>query len=163
MPKNANDIDNLDRLARRILSLVQQCNQISTESIGQTIGISASTVQRRLHGLRSRGIIEADVSIISPEKVGRTLLIILEVEMERENPIVLSEFKKMMLQRPEVMQCYYVTGKSDFVLMLSFTDMPAFEEFSEKYILSNKNVRKFLTNVVISKVKYGLTIPIDID
>ena len=150
----------LDKISRRILSLLQDNNQLTSEEIGDKVGISASTVQRRLKKLRSARIIEQDVSIISMEEVGNRLMVIMEIEMERENPNVLSELKTTMSKREEVMQCYYVTGKADFIVLMTFADMQSFERFCEDYILGNKNIKKFYTSVVVSRVKFGLTFPV---
>jgi Lrp/AsnC family leucine-responsive transcriptional regulator len=81
--------------------------------------------------------------------------------MERENPNVLNELKSSLSAREEVMQCYWVTGKSDFVLIMTFSDMSAFERFCEEHFINNKNVKRFYTNVVVSRVKFGLSVPID--
>ncbi|QOZ38386.1 hypothetical protein XH92_37430 [Bradyrhizobium sp. CCBAU 53421] len=56
----------LDIFDARLLDLVQHNNRLSSEALGEKIGLSASGVQRRLKRLRSRRVIEADVSIVSP-------------------------------------------------------------------------------------------------
>lgn len=150
----------LDKITRRILALLQQNNQLTSEEIGEAVGISASTVQRRIKYLRESKIIERDVSILSPELLGRRLMAVIQIEMERENPNVLGELKKAMSGRPEVMQCYYVTGEADFIAIVTFADMLEFEKFCEEHLLGNKNIKRFHTSVVVSRVKVGLAVPI---
>jgi Lrp/AsnC family transcriptional regulator, leucine-responsive regulatory protein len=151
-----------DNITRKLLAVVQKNNNLTSEAIGRMVGISASSVQRRLQKLREQGVIESEVAVLSPELLGQRLMVIVDIEMERENPTVLGELKKTMLRREEVMQCYYVTGRAaDFVVILTLPDMPAYEKFCEEVIFSNKNIRKFFTSVVISRVKVGLSVPID--
>lgn len=150
----------LDKISRKMLCLLQDNNQLTSEEIGDKVGISASTVQRRMKKLRSANIIEKDISVISMKEVGNRFMVIMEIEMERENPNVLSELKTTMSKKEEVMQCYYVTGKSDFIVLMTFADMSSFERFCEDYILGNKNIKKFYTSVVVSRVKFGLKIPL---
>jgi len=149
-----------DRITRKLLALLQQNNQLTSEAIGQIIGISASTVQRRLQNLRKSKVIEADVSILSPELLGQKLMVIMDLVVEREDPSVLSDLRKIMSLRKEVMQCYYVTGReADFVLITTFPDMQAYEKFCEDVIISNKNIKRFYSSIVIKRVKYTLSIP----
>ena len=151
----------LDNLTRKLLTLIQKNNLLTSQEIGEEIGLSASTVQRRLKQLRASKVIEKDVSIISPDLIGRRMMAIVMLEMERENPNVLSELKCSLSAREEVMQCYWVTGKTDFVLIMTFLDMPAFERFCEEHFVNNNNVKRFYTSVVVSRVKFGLSVPID--
>jgi len=149
-----------DKITRKLLALLQENNQMTSEAIGQIVGISASTVQRRLQNLRKSKVIEADVSVLSPELLGQKLMVIMDIEVEREDPSVLSDLRKIMSLREEVMQCYYVTGRAaDFVVILTFPDMQAYEKFCEDVIISNKNIKKFYTSIVIRRVKFSLSIP----
>lgn len=150
----------LDNITRRILALMQNNNQLTSEEIGEMVGISASTVQRRIKALRESKVIARDVSVLSPELINRRIMTIIQIEMERENPNVLGELKKTMASRQEVMQCYYVTGESDFILIVTFADMMEYEKFCEDHLLGNKNIKRFHTSVVVNTVKFGLNIPI---
>ena len=154
-------MEEFDNLTRKLLSLIQKNNLLTTQEIGVEIGLSASTVQRRLKHLRASKVIEKDISVLSPELVGRRMTVIVELEMERENPNVLRELKSSLSAREEVMQCYWVTGRSDFILVMTFPDMSAFETFCVENFVDNKNVKRFFTSVVISRVKFGLSIPVE--
>lgn len=60
----------IDKIDARLLDLVQRNNRLSSEELGAKVGLSASGVQRRLKRLRKEGVIESDVSIISPRAIG---------------------------------------------------------------------------------------------
>jgi len=59
------------------------------------------------------------------------------------------------------MQCYYVTGDYDYVLITSFKEMADYEDFTKKYFLENPNIKRFSSMVVMNKVKENLSIPIN--
>jgi Lrp/AsnC family transcriptional regulator, leucine-responsive regulatory protein len=80
------------------------------------------------------------------------------VTLERESPDVVDGFKRAMRQAPEVMQCYYVTGAADFVLILTADDMADYEDFTRRHLFE-RNVRRFETMAVMDRVKTGSTIP----
>jgi Lrp/AsnC family leucine-responsive transcriptional regulator len=153
--------DNLDKFDLRILDLVQHNNRLSAEEIAEKAFLSPSAVQRRLRRLRQSGVIEADVAVISPEAIGRNLIAIVEVVLEREKPPILAEFKELMLNAPEVMQCYYITGDADFVVIMTAKTMQDYDAFARHFFSENPYVRRFRTSIVISKVKSGLTVPLE--
>jgi Lrp/AsnC family leucine-responsive transcriptional regulator len=71
------------------------------------------------------------------------------------------QFKKTMFQAPEVMQCYYITGDYDYVLITTFKEMSEYEKFTRKYFLNNPNIKRFNSMVVMNKVKESLAIPVN--
>lgn len=150
----------LDAFDLKLLDLVQEDNRISADQLSARVGLSPSACLRRLRRLREERIIEADISVISPEAVGRTLTMVVEVTLERERPDILDDFKRSMRQTPEVMQCYYVTGETDFILIVTARDMRQYEAFTKTFFFENPHVRRFHTSVVMDRVKTGLKVPL---
>lgn len=150
-----------DKYDRQLLGLVQQDNRASTELMASKIGLSPTAIQRRLAKLRKHDFIRSDVSIVPPEKVDRSMCFLVEVTFEKESIELLDQFKRQMVKEKEVQQCYYISGKVDFLLILNLRDMEAYEAFVRRVIFKNSNVQRFETSVVMSKVKVGLTVPID--
>lgn len=152
----------MDLYDLRILEIMQRDNRQPTEKIAEEIGLSASAVQRRLKRLRDSGTIEADVSIVSPEAVGRKLFAIVEVSLQRERPLsaTLGDFKRMMLITPEVMQCYHVTGEADFILMISARDIEDYEAIAGRLFIDNPVVRRYKTNIVMKRIKSKGVLPL---
>src|SRR5215211_3999129 len=141
----------MDLFDIKILNIIQRDNRQSAEKIADRVGLSPSAVQRRLKRLRKEGIIEAEVAIISPEALGRGLTAIVGVIIDKERRLsqALAEFKKLMLETPEVMQCYDVTGEADFIVIITVKDMPEYETVSRKLFIENPNVRRYKTSLVI--------------
>lgn len=151
----------MDEFDARLLNLMQENNRLTAEKLSELVGLSPAACQKRLKRLRENGTIARDISVLSPEAVGRKLTLIVEVTMERERPEVLDQFKRTMRAAPHVMQCYYVTGNADFIVILTARDMKEYEEFTRRYFFQNSNVQRFQTNVVMDDVKVGLNIPVD--
>ncbi len=152
----------MDEYDLNILRIVQQDNRQPTEKIAEKVSLSPSAVQRRLRRLRETGIIEANVSIVSPEAIGRKLIAIVEVSLQRERPLSgpQEEFKRLMISTPEVMQCYHITGEGDFVLIITAKDMEEYETLTRRLFIDNAAVRGYKTSIVMKRVKAGLTIPV---
>ncbi len=110
--------------------------------------------------MRQEGIIEADVAIVSRQAIDRSMTFIVQITLERERVDLLVDFKRQMLNNPQVQQCYYVTGSYDFIIILTAADMEAYEQFTQEFFFNNKNIKSFYTNVVMDAVKTGMYIPV---
>ena len=150
----------LDSFDVKLLEAVQENNRLTAEELSDRVGLSASACLRRLKRLRAEKMIVADVAVISPEAAGRALTMVVEVTLERERPDIMDGFKRAMRQTPEVMQCYYVTGDTDFVLIVTANDMRHYEAFTKRFFFDNPHVRRFHTSVVMDAVKVGLKMPL---
>jgi len=150
----------LDRFDRLILAEVQRDARRTAEQLAGAVGLSPAACQKRLKRLRDQGVIEREIAVLSPAALGRSLTVIVEVTLERERPEFLDAFKSRMRAAEEVMQCYYVTGEGDFVLILTMPDMTAYEAFTRRHFFEEANVARFRTQVVMDRVKVGLTTPL---
>jgi Lrp/AsnC family leucine-responsive transcriptional regulator len=144
----------LDRIDRKILNLLQKNNQLTTEELSAAVGISQPTCYRRLRRLREKKVITGEAALIDPKAAGSYLTIIVEVELERERLDLFNEFKKSMLQAPEVTQCYVVTGEADFILIVIVPDLETYNQFVEERFYGNRNVRKFRSVITLQRAKF---------
>lgn len=151
----------MDRFDADILNALQFNARLTAEALSETVGLSPDACRKRLAKLRASGVIEAEIAVISPDAVGRGFLLIVEVSLQNERMVDIDRFKQQMQDAPEVMQCYYVTGNEDFVLILSAKDMTDYEAFTRRYFFANENVLKFRTSAVMDRVKTGFSMPIE--
>lgn len=149
----------LDKIDTRLLDLVQRNNRLTSEELGEKVGLSATGVQRRLRRLRTEGIIESDVSIVSPKAIGRNVTMLVLVSLERERADIIDRFKQAICNTTEVMSGFYVTGDADFVLVITANDMEDYELFTRRFFYENADIKWFKTMVVMDRVKAGFTLP----
>ncbi|MGB3315425.1 MAG: Lrp/AsnC family transcriptional regulator [Albidovulum sp.] len=141
-----------------ILSLVQADARLTAESLGLSIGLSTPAVQKRLKKLRETGVIEKEIAVLSPSKLGRELTVIVEVVLERESRMHLDAFKRRMRSAPAVQQCYYTTGEADFIVIVVVGDIKEYEAFTQEYFFDESNVSRFTSSIVMDRVKVSLDI-----
>ena len=151
----------LDIFDRKILMNIQRNTRLTANELSDVVGLSPSACHRRLSALRESGVIQAEIAVIDPREVGRRITMIVTVTLEHEHTHVITEFKRACRENLEIMQCYYVTGQSDFVIILTAQSMEAYDAFVERFLFSNRNVRRFETMVVMDRVKVGFELPID--
>lgn len=151
----------LDSFDIKILDIIQRNNRLSTETLARKVNLSPSTVQRRLKRLRKARVIEAERAVISLEAVGQNLTAIIEVTLESEHVKVLNDFKHLMIDSPQVAQCYYVTGGADFIIIMTTATIQDYEAFANHFFLENPSVRRFKTRIVIQRVKASSVVPLN--
>ena len=150
----------MDQFDKQILAILQTDNQTSQKDIGDQIGLSAAAIQRRIKKMRETGIIKADFSVLDRESLGSPITLMVEIFLESEKIEQIDAVKKLFLATPQVQQCYYVTGESDFVLIMVVSSMAEYERLTRELFFGSKNVRKFRTVIVMGVEKLGLSIPI---
>ena len=153
----------MDATDAKILTLLQKDARITTEALGEAVGLSATACQRRIKNLRRTGVIEADIVVVSPKAVGRPLMMLVSVTLERERGDNIDRFKAALLRAPEIMQVYYVTGDSDFVLLVTARDMDGYVAFTRRFFSQSFDIKGFKTAVIMERVKAGFFVPVTAD
>jgi DNA-binding Lrp family transcriptional regulator len=161
-PFNFRKMNDLDHFDISILKILQKNNLTPQRDIGDTIGLSAAAVQRRIKRMRETEVIKADISVIDTEKLSHSVTLIVEVFLERDKIHLIDEAQTLFTSAPEVQQCYYVTGESDFVLIIVVPSMKEYEILTRRIFYSNENIKHFRTLVTMNTVKSGLDIPLDL-
>jgi len=149
----------LDQFDYAILRRLQENNAIPLRAISNQINLSIAAVQRRVRRMEEIGIIQANVAVIDPTRIGLPITILVEVHAERTHLEDLGAMKAH-LSGPEIQQCYYVTGDADFVLVVTVATMADYEALASRLFYENKNVKWFRSIVVMDRVKVGLALPI---
>jgi len=150
----------IDQIDARILEVVQRNNQLSGEKIGEIVGLSASSVQRRINRLRRDKVIEADVSIVSPAVTGHPISMLLLVSLKHGGVRVVDHFRTAIRSAPEVMLSFYVTGEVDFVVLVTARTMEEYETFMRRFFLKHSEVKNVTTLVVLERLKVGYSTPV---
>jgi Lrp/AsnC family transcriptional regulator, leucine-responsive regulatory protein len=149
----------LDEFDLKLLDAVQRNIRLTANQLGEKICLSPAAVQRRLRRLRERKIIEAEVAVVSPDAVGRSLIAIVEVTLDMHLAKTLEEFERAIQSAPEVMQGYYVTGNADFILIVTAKSMEDYNAFVLEFLSKKAHVKHFNTSVVMRRVKWGIALP----
>jgi Lrp/AsnC family transcriptional regulator, leucine-responsive regulatory protein len=155
----AQDAD-LDHFDLAILAIIQKDATTPQRVIGEAVNLSAPAVQRRLKRMEETGVIQANVAVLDPVKLGQAITLFVEVEMESELAEEIEAAKRAFFATPEVQQCYYVTGEFDFVLVMLVPNMEAYEALTRRLFFGNNNVKRFRTLVAMDRVKVGLSVPL---
>lgn len=150
----------LDDHDRRLLTLLQRDTTVTAEMLGSDLGLSASTVQRRIKRLRATGVIEREVAIINTDAVGKRMTFIVGVKVDFGQKAGVDALQKTLLADPRTQQAYYVTGEVDLILTVVVQDMQDYDNYSKTLLLASPAMLRFQSNVVIEGLRIGLAIPL---
>ena len=124
----------LDPIDRRILGELQRNGRISNVDLAEAVGLSPSPCLRRVRDLESAGVIDRYAAIIDQNAAGRSLSVFVQVTLERQIETALDAFERSVSERPEVMECYLMTGDSDYLLRVVVADVSAYEVFLKDHL-----------------------------
>jgi len=150
----------LDAIDRKILTILQRDNQITNLALAERVGLSPPPCLRRVRRLRELGVIEKDVALIDPIKVGQSIIAFVGVELDRQREDVLTSFERKVASEPSVQQCYFVSGEIDYLLVVTCPDMESYNAFARRVLANEHNIKRFRTSFCLSRVKYDTAIPL---
>ena len=106
----------LDPVDRRILEALQENARITNVELSDEVRLSPSPCLARVRRLEEEGFISRYVTILDPESVGLRVSVFVQVRLEKQIEASLVAFEKAVAACPEVMECYLMTGSSDYLL-----------------------------------------------
>ena len=131
----------LDELDRRILNTLQTDASHTNAELAELVHVSPPTCLRRVKQLTDSGVIERQVAIVSPEKVGAQLTAIVEITLDVQAAERMADFEQHVAAEAAVLQCYRVAPGPDFVLSVQVADMPAYHALAHRLFTAHANVR----------------------
>ncbi len=150
----------LDEMDRRILSLLQKDASLSTAEISQAVGLSASPCWRRVRRLKETGVVRAAVTLLDPEKVGLSVMVMASVNLTRHSEANVAAFEEAVRNAPEVMDCFAVTGDRDYMLRIVVSSIEAYDRFLSTKLLSLEAVQSVNSRFSLRSVKSSTVLPI---
>jgi len=144
----------LDELDKRILDALQTDASQTNNELAANVHASPPTCLRRVKRLIDAGVIQRQVAIVAPEKVGAALAAIVEITLDHQAAERMEEFEGLVANEPAVLQCYRVSPGPDFVLVVQVADMPAYHALAHRLFASHANVRNVRSFFSIHRSKF---------
>lgn len=150
----------LDDLDRRILNALQVDASQTNNELAARVHASPPTCLRRVNRLVTAGVIEREVAIVAPEKIGPSLTAIVEITLDHQGAEKMVEFEALVAHEVAVLQCYRVSPGPDFVLVVQVPDMPAYHAFAHRVFAAHANVRNVRSFFSIHRSKFETRIAV---
>ena len=150
----------LDDLDRRILNALQANAAQTNNDLAANVHVSPPTCLRRVKRLMAAGVIERQVALVAPEKVGAGLTAIVEITLDHQAAERMAAFEALVAGEAAVLQCYRVSPGPDFVLIVQVADMAAYHAFAHRVFASHANVRNVRSFFSIHRSKFETRIAV---
>jgi DNA-binding Lrp family transcriptional regulator len=150
----------LDEIDRRILAVLQENARVANVELAATVGISPSPCWRRVRDLEQSGVISRYVTLVDPAALGLPVSVFIQVSLEKQIEPALERFERAVLARPEVMECYLMTGDADYLLRVVVADLDAYERFLMDHLTRVPGVASIKSSFALKQVKYRTALPL---
>jgi DNA-binding Lrp family transcriptional regulator len=142
----------LDAFDHKLLERARRNNLEPARVTAEAVGLSESSVLRRLRRLRAERVIVADVAVVDPARVAPRIVLHVLVEMNTQERGMMNAFQAAMRASPEVQGCWDVTGETDYLLTVAVRSMAEYEAFGIREMVPEKGVRAYKSMIVIREV-----------
>ncbi len=132
----------LDETDKKILTLLQQDARMTVKEMSGKLNLSTTPVFERIKKLEKNGIIDHYTAVINTEKLGKKLNAFAHISLKDHSKKKVEEFEEKILNIPEVLECHYVTGGTDFIIKILVDDMEGYKEFIVEKLLEIPNIGK---------------------
>lgn len=150
----------LDEIDRKILRCLQDDARITNLDLAERVGLSPTPCLRRMKRLEELGFILAHVTLVDQRKVNLPVNVFISVSLEKQQENALATFEATVHGYPEVMECYLMTGDSDYLLRVVAADLTAFERFLINHLTRIPGVSSIRSSFALKQVAYRTALPI---
>lgn len=150
----------LDAIDCRILQCLQEDARIANADLARQVYLSPSPCLRRVRRLEEMGVIRRHVTLLDPAAIGLPVSVFVQVSLERQVDDALDTFEARIVERPEVMECYLMTGDSDYLLRVVAADLDAFQHFLLEHLTRIPCVASIKSSFALKQVSYRTALPL---
>lgn len=150
----------LDAIDLRILKILQKEGRIANTELANAVGLSPSPCLRRVKRLEDEGIIGRYVALADADALGLATSAFVRVSLARQDEAALTAFEAQIADWPEVMECYLMTGSSDYQLRVVTYDLSSFEAFLRNRLIGAQGVANIQTSFALKPIIYRTELPL---
>ena len=143
-----------------ILREIQRDSSRSLQVLSERLGLSQSTLWRKLQDLRKSGIVKGEVALIDPAKVGLRVCVITNITLTSHSEEATNAFRRLVDNHPEIVECYAISGNYDYMLKVRVSDVEAYEAFLVQNLLRNPYVASVASAFTLRELKYTTELPL---
>lgn len=150
----------LDNLDFKILDQLQRDGSLSNVELARRVHLSPSPCLARVKALESAGVIDRYVAIANAAALGLGLSVFISISLRSQNKESLGEFERRIAEHDEVMECYLMTGDSDYLIRVAVADIGALEKFILEQLTPIPGIEKIRSSFALKQVRYKTALPL---
>jgi len=151
----------LDSFDRKILAAMQADPALTVGALAERVGLSQTPCWRRLKALEQEGYIARRAVVLDAHKLGFTVDVFAHVRLARHDEETLNAFEEQVRGHPQVVECFSMTGESDYLMRIVGRTIEDYEQFLKKVLLHLPGVAAVNSSFSLKTVKMTTDLPID--
>lgn len=155
MPKSQ-----LDDIDLKLLEHIQDDARLTNVELAEKVGLSPSPCLRRLRRLENDGVIKGYMTFVDQTQVGLPVSVFVSVTLKEQSEAALEEFEAAVNALPEVMECYLMTGASDYLLRVVASDLADYERFLKHHLTRIPAIASIQSSFALKQVTYRTALPL---
>ena len=150
----------LDAIDLRILDELQRDGSLSNVELAKRVHLSPSPCLSRVKALEAARVIDRYVAIASAAALGLGLSVFISISLRSQSKESLAEFERRIVEHDEVMECYLMTGDSDYLIRVAVADIGALEKFILEQLTPIPGIDKIRSSFALKQVRYKTALPL---
>ena len=159
--RNKRKLSEFDQFDINLLNRLQNDARITNVALAEAAHLSPAPCLRRVRDLEAAGVIRGYVTLLDPEVLVLDVSVFIQVSLEKQVGQALRTFEETIEGYPEVMECYLMTGDSDYLLRVVAPDLKALQGFIVDRLAKIPHVASIRSSITLKQVKYKTALPID--
>lgn len=143
----------LDEIDQIILSELQANSRISNVDLAAKVELSPPAVHGRIKRLEQDGYVQAYTAILNREQLGYDMLCFVGVKLELHQRKHVDQFHETVQTMPEVLECHFMTGDSDYLLKIAVRNRKHLEQFLLERLSILPGIARINTSIVLTEIK----------
>ena len=150
----------MDRIDRKILELVQEDSTLSVAELAERVGLSSTPCWRRLQKLEKEGVVRKRVALLDRDHLNLGVDVFVAVKTNQHNASWFESFAKVVVELPEVVEFYRMSGDIDYLMRVVVRDINAFDEFYKK-LIQHVELYDVSSSFAMEQIKYTTALPLN--
>ena len=152
----------LDATDLRILAELQTHGALSNVELARRVHLSPSPCLARVKALEHNGVIDRYVALANAAALGLGLNVFISISLKEQSKAALAEFEQRIAEHDEVMECYLMTGDSDYLMRVALPDIAALEKFILEQLTPISGIEKIRSSFALKQVRYKTALPLPV-
>ena len=149
----------MDAIDIKLLELLQHNAELTIQDLSKEVHLSTTPCWKRINQLKSNGYINKTVSLVDRKRVGANVTAMVSIKVNNHNQERISIFAKTIQDIPEVIECYRMSGETDYLLKVVVSDIESYDTFY-KNLIEKVQFLKVTSNFAIEEIKSTTEIPL---
>ena len=150
----------LDSIDLRILDELQRDGALANVELARRVHLTPSPCLTRVKALEAAGVIQRYVALVNATSLGLSLNVFISISLKTQSKQSLAEFEQRIVEHDEVMECYLMTGDSDYLIRVAVADIAALEKFILEQLTPISGLEKIRSSFALKQVRYKTALPL---